>query len=256
MRKRHPVFYRPPQNSTNDVFLNQQVLRKRLSFKADIMLKQLIILVILISSSLSAAQEAAVDSIQQNPPMPDAKTLSQDYPVENLLDEPVRHRVYGAPVLKFSGIGPTRQNSLVVGGEIGWVMNKTYMLGLGLYGLSTHVDAPAIEPIQGLLLVTNYAGLLVGYRHKPHKLLHLEAQSLFGIGEAFYRDRDFDARFQKADVYLVVEPAVNGVLNVTSALRLAAGVSYRYANGISILGMTSADLSGVCLNLALQAGTF
>ncbi|MBN1465725.1 hypothetical protein JXA02_08200 [candidate division KSB1 bacterium] len=174
----------------------------------------------------------------------------------NLLEEPVQHAIYGAAMMKFSPVGPQGVNSLFVGGELYWLLNKKYLLGLGFTGLSTVVQAPAIFPVEGLVLVTNYGGLVLGYVHNSHKLIHLEAVCLGGIGQAFYRDKEYAATYNQNDTYIILEPAVSAVLNMTSAFRIGAGLSYRLAQKVDLIGLDDRDLSGLSLNLSFRVGRF
>jgi hypothetical protein len=177
-------------------------------------------------------------------------------PSSNLLKEPVQHGIYGAAVMKFSPVGTEGTNSMLIGGELCWVLNRKYLLGLGLNGLSTIVRAPAVFPVEGLVLVTNYGGLLLGYVHNSHKLVHLEAHCLGGIGQAFYRDQEYDATYNQNDAYLIFEPTVNAVLNVTSSFRIGAGLSYRYTRRVNLIGLDNKDLSGLTINLSFRVGRF
>ena len=45
-------------------------------------------------------------------------------------------------------------------------------------------------------------------------------------------------------------------LNVLRFARLGGGVSYRYINGVRLLGATNEDLSGVSWEVSLQLGRF
>ena len=202
---------------------------------------------ILFISTVLAAQDKVVESTQQ-----DSTTVES----QQLLKEPIQHGIYGAPVLKFSKIGTDNVNGLIIGGEVGWILNKKYVLGLSLNGLSTVVKAPQISPVEGLILVTNYAGFFLGYVHNSQKLVHGEAQVLLGMGQAFYRDQEYNATYDQNDAYIIIEPGVNAVLNVTSGFRIAAGLSYRSAGRVNLIGLQNSDLSGITFNLAFKVGNF
>ena len=47
-----------------------------------------------------------------------------------------------------------------------------------------------------------------------------------------------------------------GELNLTSYLRLQAGLSYRFIEGLEYFDLQSADLSGLSINLGLKFGLF
>ena len=112
---------------------------------------------VLFTSCILLAQEAEPDSAHQFESSQIVQSESR-----TMLEEPIHHGVYGAGLLKFGQVGSHGDNSLLVGGEVAWTMNKKYYLGLGFYGLSTVVKAPHIFPVEGLLLLTNYGGLLLG----------------------------------------------------------------------------------------------
>lgn len=209
------------------------------------MKKLLISLTIIVSCICLPAAFAQSEGAHRSSPAP-----------ANLLEEPVQHAIYGAAMLKFSPVGPQAVNSLFVGGELYWLLNKKYLVGLGLTGLSTVVPAPAIFPVEGLVLVTNYGGLVLGYVHNSHKLVHFEAVCLGGLGQAFYRDKEYDATYNQNDTYIILEPTVSAVLNMTSAFRIGAGLSYRYARKVDLIGLNDKDLSGLSLNLSFRVGRF
>lgn len=187
----------------------------------------------------------------------DSTTNEQQTPaVQTLLAEPVQHAIYGTALLKVSQVGAEQKTSLLIGGELCWVLNKKYFLGLGYHGLSSVVDAPAIYPVEGLVLVSNYGGVLLGYVHQSHKLIHFEGQALIGFGHAFYRDPEYRAKYNQEDTYVIVEPNLSAVLNVTSGFRLAAGLSYRFANRVDLIGLANKDLSGLTFHLAFKIGRF
>ena len=186
----------------------------------------------------------------------EARDTQKTGQTSTLLKEPVRHGIYGSAVMKYATVGTDQTNSLLIGGEVCWVLNKKYQLGLGFTGLSTIVDAPQVFPVEDLVLVTNYGGIIFGYHHNPHKLIHFEAQSLFGIGQAFYRDRDYRATYNQNDAYILIEPTVSAVLNVTTGFRLGAGFSYRLAQRVNLIGLENSDLAGLSLNLSFRIGRF
>ncbi|MBN1480769.1 hypothetical protein JXA70_10885 [candidate division KSB1 bacterium] len=175
---------------------------------------------------------------------------------KTLLTEPVQHAIYGAALLKVSQVGPEQKASLLIGGEVCLVLNKTYFLGLGYNGLATVVDAPKVFPVEGLVLVNNYGGVLLGYIHNSHKLVHFEGQMLLGFGQAFYRDPEYRAKYNQDDTFVIFEPGLSAVLNITSSFRLAAGLSYRLANRVDLIGLDNKDLSGLTFNLAFKIGRF
>jgi hypothetical protein len=130
------------------------------------------------------------------------------------------------------------------------------MLGFSVTGLSTDVKAPKIFPVQGLNLVCNYGGLTIGYIHNSRRMIHVEGQSLFGVGQAFYRDAEYRAKYDDNDIFLIFEPSANAVLNMTSSFRMTVGLSYRIASRVDLIGLENKDISGLSLNLGFKVGRF
>ena len=83
---------------------------------------------LLIGMSISlCAQEAVTDS---------TVLQTSEQTTQTLLDEPIYHAIHGALLLKASTFGPAQKINLLVGGELAWVLNKKYLLGFGITGLS------------------------------------------------------------------------------------------------------------------------
>ncbi|RPH98046.1 MAG: hypothetical protein EHM72_13125, partial [Calditrichaeota bacterium] len=142
-------------------------------------------------------------------------------PEKTLLSTPIVHGAYAAPVLKFSQVGAPKEGSLIVGAQGGWVINHQWVVGLGIYGLSTAIKAPEIREIAGLIMTFNYGGLFLSYIHHSHKMIHWEITAVGGVGELNYRDEEYWAKYENGDNFAVVEVGVNGVLNLTPGFRLA-----------------------------------
>lgn len=188
---------------------------------------------------------------------------------ETLFASPVEHGGYGAVVSK---ITPIRgEMAYMVGGYGGWLINHTLMLGVGGYGLLTNVRATAqaeqaYSPYDEPLYVEfGYGGLMIEYTLAPHKLVHVNAQVLIGAGGVNYRedwhdnwlDDNHGRRYGRTEALFVAEPAVNVELNLTEWMRLSAGASYRFVNGVEgLIGLENNDLSGPSGQLALKFGAF
>jgi hypothetical protein len=203
--------------------------------------RALICSVLFIMSITGWTQEAA------SSPQPEEKTL---------LSLPVKQGVYAAPVFKFSSFGAENNGSLIVGAQGGWILDHQYVLGLGVYGLSTRVKAADLQETSGLVTIFNYGGLFLSYIHNSYNLLHVEATVLIGVGEVNYRDEAYGAKYSKGDNFLVLEPGINAVINITPGFRAGVGVSYRYVDKISIIGLDKGDVGGINFNLLFQVGYF
>jgi hypothetical protein len=174
---------------------------------------------------------------------------------ETLMTDDLRHGGFGAPVVKFTEIDD--RFGVLVGGRGGWIINGSVVIGGGGYGLANvsnfdHLTNGAGDPGE---LEMGYGGLELGYVHRPDELVHVSLGVLIGGGGVVWNPegRSDD---QIDDAFFVVEPEGDVILNVTSFLRVAAGVSYRFTRGVELLELRDADLSGFAGLVALKFGSF
>ena len=222
-------------------------------------MKKFIILFIFLSLATSYSQPLVAPLTLQPDTSKVTLTLEKENKQDsekNLLETPVHHGFYGAPVLKSASLGPSGTNSTLAAAQVGWILNKKYVIGLNVTGLASRVKAPKLPEIDGLVLIVNYGGLYLSYIHNSNRMLHFEAGGLLGIGQAFYRDSEYRARYNQIDPYLIIEPEVRVMLNMVPGFRIGAGLSYRYANRVDLLGLSNSDLSGVSANLIFKIGKF
>lgn len=186
---------------------------------------------------------------------------------------------YGALDLKGTTIAG--QNSMLIGGHGGLLINNTFAIGLGGYGSVIRHTAPysLVTPnpfnnSRNLVLDMGYGGFVFEYINNSDDLLHFNANVLLGGGGASHSS--FRGVYNEMDrwndvpspctFFWVVEPSVNLELNVTSFMRVGAGVSYRYVQGTNwdnlntindpSLLPTSKDLSGLAGQLTFKFGGF
>ena len=158
---------------------------------------------------------------------------------------------YGGPVIKISQING--ETAVLMGGYGGWLINHTFLVGGGFFGLTNEIEAPITG--EKYYFDLGYSGLVLEYINNSHKLVHYSVGTLIGAGEVEYDSKtskeDYDS-----DTIFVVEPGINLELNVTSSFRLGFGVSYRYVSGVRLEGINDEDLSGATANLTLKFGSF
>jgi hypothetical protein len=175
---------------------------------------------------------------------------------------------FGGPVLKLTSMFDN--TSLLVGGRGAWVINRTFAIGGGGYGLVTPrtVRTGATSDLD-----TNYN---VGYGGGELEVIlmsddvvHFSAMTLVGAGAVSTDTRsrrmqdgewDWDHNTITSDVFFVLEPQVNVEVNLTEWFRIAAGASYRLVNGVDTrVGTTTignSDLSGLSGVLTLKFGLY
>lgn len=197
-------------------------------------------------------------------------TISANAQERTLFGGKVDHGGFGGPAVKFTNV--KGEFGVLVGGYGGWLIDHTIMLGGGGFGLVNDIRAtPAAEALydapyaRPLYLEFGYGGGIIEVILRSDDVLHLYGNVLIGGGSATYRrgwnDRTFsdgsERHYGDYDGFFVVEPSVNAELNLTTWMRLGAGVSYRYISGIGILeGISNKDLSGASGQLTVKFGAF
>jgi hypothetical protein len=208
------------------------------------------------SFAAANAQNTQDASTQTAPP--------QESSTEVLFSGNTRFGGYGGPVVKFSPF--KGQLATWVGGYGGVLIDGTLFIGGGGYGMTSNIAAdPSIA--NGYSVGVGYGGAMIEYIGNSDKLLHYGVSLLIGGGIADYIYRPADGFSNRViprgnspyapATYFVLEPGAYAEVNLARWFRIAAGVSYRYANGgNSLPGITGADLSNVSGNLIFKFGRF
>jgi hypothetical protein len=162
---------------------------------------------------------------------------------------------FGGPVLKVTNING--ENAMMFGGRGGWIINHSFVLGGGGYGLVTDVNAKTTDSIHKFIEM-GYGGVEIEYIPSSNDILHLSLGLLIGAGGIGYKQEDNNGFMasHKNNSFFVLEPSVNANLNVTHSFRIAAGVSYRYVSGLKSVVSTNTDLSGPSALLIFKFGKF
>lgn len=163
---------------------------------------------------------------------------------KTLIGEEVTHGGAGGPVVKLTYLNNTF--CVLTGGYGGWIINHTFLLGGGGYGLSTDVF------VSGNKLYFGYGGLVAEYIGFSDEVIHFKAGALIGPGSASYNLEGADAR-----AFFVLEPGADVEINVVSFFRICAGLSYRFVIGATgISGVSDASLSGLAGEIVFKFGWF
>jgi len=162
---------------------------------------------------------------------------------------------FGGPVLKITNINS--ENAVLVGGRGGWIINHSFVIGGGGYGLVTDVKAKATDSIHQYIEM-GYGGLEIEYIASSNDLIHLSMELLVGGGGVGYKYENNDGfnASHNMNSFFVLEPSIHANLNITHFFRMAAGVGYRYVSGLKSAVSTNADLSGPSAILTFEFGKF
>jgi hypothetical protein len=150
---------------------------------------------------------------------------------------------FGAAVVKFGEVAD--DFAVFAGGRGGWIINHTFVLGGGGYGLANDVDldGDGVRDIE-----FGYGGLELEYINSSDNLLHFTIYMLIGGGGISTNIGE--------DGVFVLEPTLNGELNVTTYFRINAGVGYRWVSGVDTPGLSSSNMSSLMGMVALKFGAF
>jgi hypothetical protein len=176
---------------------------------------------------------------------------------ETLIGGDIESGGYGAVVVKYGTID--ERDAVFVGGQGGWIVNHSLVIGGAGYGLANSLRA---EGTDCLYLGFGYGGLMLEYIVSPQKLYHLSLLCVVGGGGITYYDKkdcwgwdDCGCQYD-TDAFFVAEPAVNLMLNLHRYVRVGVGASYRYVDGANYRGLESSDLSGPTAQVMVKFGVF
>ncbi len=171
---------------------------------------------------------------------------------------------FGAPVVKYTQI--KGEPAVLVGGRGGWIINHSFIIGGGGYGLVNNIDANIPQPDcfwgGGPYLNFGYGGLELEYIINSDQLLHYSISALIGGGGLSYRrsleeNNNWDANWNSPnDAFFVFEPSLDFEINIISFMRVDAGVSYRFISGVKFDDLSNSDLSGPSALLTFKFGKF
>ncbi len=174
---------------------------------------------------------------------------------ETLLQGDVRNGGFGGPVVKFTQIDD--RFGVLVGGRGGWIINGSFVIGGGGYGLANLDDFEHLTNTAGDRgrLAMGYGGLELTYVLRPDQLVHFTLGALIGAGGVVWNPLG-QSGDQEDDAFFVTEPELAVVLNVTRYFRVALGASYRFARGVELFDLRDGDISGVAGVVTLKFGKF
>ncbi len=189
--------------------------------------------------------------VGQEAPQEQSSTAQESTAQEETLLSGIRIKQnggFGAVSIKFTPIAG--QTGTLVGGYGGWLINKTFLVGGGGYGLANAVRTETSTT--ALPLSFGYGGAVFEYIANSDQLLHYGAALLVGGGDVGYGQL-FDTA---SSTVFVLEPSVYAELNLTNYARMNFGASYRLVRGVQIPLLSNVDLSGASIVVQLKFGKF
>lgn len=153
---------------------------------------------------------------------------------------------------------------MLVGAHGGIILNNSFVIGLGGYGLTTNFKFQGTEPDEELYLYGGYGGLVLGAIFAPKEVVHIYTPVLIGAGGIRVSDRNLfrngglgDFRnFIEDSAFFVIEPGIEVEVNITRFFKVGMGASYRIVGESDLINVSNKDLSGFSGGLSLKFGKF
>lgn len=166
---------------------------------------------------------------------------------------------FGAPVVKYTRL--INQSSIILGGRFGWIINKSIILGGGVYALASNVKTNMIDPKSGqdVLLGVTYGGLEFEYVLFPNEPVHASIDMLFAGGGLTFEvpNRSVPHTSYFSQDMLVWEPGINLEFDVVDWLHIDAGAGYRIISSYKTnYGVGISNLEGMSGILTFKFGKY
>lgn len=149
----------------------------------------------------------------------------------------------------------TRVNGVTgvfAGGEAVLLLDHRFAIGVGGFGLASH-NARIGTGATARRLSMGYGGFTVGYVAQSSSMIHPTLGVTIGGGSV---NAGEDPDGTGSDGIFVLEPALGLELSVAPALRLGAGLTYRYVSDVDLAGLRNPDLRAMSGQIVIRLGKF
>lgn len=153
--------------------------------------------------------------------------------------------------------------------NFGMTIDHNFSLGLAGHGWCNRDQTyySDITDTAGAYLEGGYGGLLLEYTLFPKSVVHVTFPVLIGAGGASYvtsdeypqwdeDEWDYDHQVIDDDAFFVIEPGVRAEVNILKFMKLNAGVSYRYVDGLQLVNTSDDLLNNFNATVGLKFGKF
>ncbi len=166
------------------------------------------------------------------------------------------HGAFGA--IEIKNLSYKGETPALVGGRFGWVLDNTFVVGVGYYALTSHLKLDPSEAPDAEFNNMNYGGLDFEYLFNKDNFTASVSMLLGGGGISLFVPSDFPGKKTSASLDLLVyEPGINCGYTVQKWFIIFAGVSYReFTNLHGLYGISNKNLSGFSGSLSFRFGDF
>jgi hypothetical protein len=213
---------------------------------------------LILAPAVAAAQQATLPG--PLPPQAAAVpqwTATQQEPAQTLIGGSVAHGGFGGPFVGYTRVNG--EDSVVVGGRGGWLINHRLVIGGGGMGIANQLAVPAGSTPSDAdhQLTFGYGGFWTEYIIAPSRLVHASLGIMVaGGGLALHRFRGGPMEDMRTDAVFVLDPTASVELNLASFVRLAMFVNYRIVTDVDLPGLDESDVSGLAVGGMFKFGAF
>ncbi len=197
-----------------------------------------------------------------------------DKPATLLNTDNINSGGYGAFEMHLSDVklNGNKNTAVFIGGRGGWIINSTFSIGGGGYGMVSkytvdEFEAPSSFKVSDYDIPTlqvGYGGVFFEYTHMSGSIIHFTVNTLIGAGGASYSSQKLENENDYANnsyhheksAFFVLEPGATIEFNILPFFRISTGFSYRYVNGVNLSLTESQDLRSLSYNIAFKFGKF
>lgn len=145
-----------------------------------------------------------------------------------------QHGAYIAPVFKFASING--QGAVISGVKVGWIINKTFVIGAAYYGLSSDITQNWVDPLNGQAPIVKFTTGGLNFEYVFFSDNFISGSAEFFMGGAGINIEPSDKNkthtvFYGGD-FLVWEPQLNAIINLNEWFHISLGLSYRTTSNL------------------------
>lgn len=162
-----------------------------------------------------------------------------------------------------------KRDAWLGGLNFGMIVNHNFSIGLSGKGWCNREGMyySDVTDTAGAYLEGGYGGLLLEYTLFPKSTVHVTFPLMIGAGGASYvtgtkypvdshPGNDDWYKSLDTDAFFVIEPGIMAEVNIFKFMRLDAGVSYRYTNGLDLINTPDDLMNNFTATVGLKFGKF
>lgn len=157
--------------------------------------------------------------------------------------------------------------SLIIGAYGGVLINRSVMLGLAGYGISSKVEIEGLIPNtntpSNLNVYGGYGGIVLGIMVASKEVIHLSFPIILAAGNLDVSDDNYFANISSDKSYVVesskffvIEPSALLELNISKVFRIGLGGGYRFVRALELENINDEDMSNFSGVLSFKFGGF